>query len=76
MTKPTTTTQTPTKTDPDDVDLSAASTEHLNTRPDSEVVVGTPRREPADDHDRSPTERFRRTPHMRPVGIDVLPTAD
>jgi len=73
MTKPTTTTQTPTDTDPDDVDLSAASTEHLRTRPDSEVVVGTPRREPVDDHELRSTDRFRRTPNMRPVGIDVLP---
>jgi hypothetical protein len=61
--------------DHDPLPLDAEATEHLKTMPGTEIVVGTPRREPTPPkhHDDRATERFRRDPNLRPVGIDVLP---
>lgn len=63
--------------DPDEVDLDAASTEHLRTEPGSEKVVPTARidhGEPGHKKHR-PVDRFRQH-NIEPVAIDRLPTPD
>lgn len=63
--------------DTDEIDLDAASTEHLKTEPGSEKVVPTQRIDRREEgvSKHRPVGRFRRGP-IEPVAIDVLPTPD